>query len=493
MFNVLGEDQDTLTVEGPTGEPVRIAKSGVDPQLFRNQMQAQQQQDPAGPQPFSMDKMVESVGPNINAAPAQPPVLSSENPQFTPAANDPAAQGQPAQPNVPASQEIAASQAGQAPNSPEAPKPVVVAPISSFDKGINQQQDAVQKIGQNAYLEGAKKAAAYQGLSDQMAGFEKQRQQLEAQKAAEMKTLQTRMDQASQEAAKNIPDKDFWADKGTGAKIGAAFAVALGALGSSMTGGQNQALSIINNSIDQDLKRQQQRYNALRGNASDLRDTYGLMLKRYGDQESANLAMQETAYRRAQIKLQMYSSQTDSADAKAKAQQLMGQLEEQRGAAQNALLAKQAERADKMRDSFVPSFGGYAPSKEGADKINELVGASTAAKHSVNELMRLSNIPGASTDPAIRGQAAQTATIAMAQLREGLLKGRSMTDTDVHLLNQIITNPVTLFSLDKVNKARLNNLINQLDANAVNQAKAYGLVPGQQQQPGRRQIGVPRQ
>lgn len=481
-FNILGNDDDSITVEGPMGEPRRIAKAGLDPSYLSTLMGGAQAPAPAAA-PFSADSMLGSLGPNINAPtttitpPTQPmpEFLKSEALAPTP------------QPVVSPTTEM------QTMNSPAAP----VAPPaaqSAFDKGINQQQSAINTMGENAYVEGVRKAKEYQGLNDQMQAVEKQRLALQKQKEEDLGRLQKQIDQRSDEAAKNIPGKDFWADRSTESKIGAAISIGLGAVGAAMTGGENQALKIINNAIDTDMKRQVERYSALRGRVGDARDSYGLMLKTYGDKESALLASQEIAYKKAQIKLNQFAAMAESDNARAKAQQLSGGLEMQRGEAHNKLLAKQMERADQMRDTFVPSLGGYATSKEGAAKVNELAGAVSSAKDGLNKLEELSKLPSASVDPVVKARANTVADMTRAALRVPILGPGTVQEKEYNRLVDIVTDPTNIFSMNSTNMAKLKELRERLDANLMSHAKAYGLIPGQATQgqaPAR--VGAPRQ
>lgn len=476
-FNILDQDQDTITVAGAMGEPRRIAKAGLDPVLLNTLMGGTSQ--PATPS-FNTDSMLGSLGPNINAPSTTitPPIQPM--PEFL-KSEAPAPAPQPAV--IPATEM-------QTMSSPVVQKPVQ----SSFDKGIEQQQAAIKTMGDNAYVEGVRKAKEFQGLDDQMQAVEKQRMSLQKQKEEDLSLLQKQIEQRSDEAAKNMPGKDFWADRSTESKIGAAISIGLGAVGAAMTGGENQALKIINNAIDTDMKRQVERYSALRGRVGDARDSYGLMLKTYGDKESALLASQEIAYKKAQIKLNQFAAMADSDNARAKAQQLSGGLEMQRGEAHNKLLAKQMERADQMRDTFVPSLGGYATSKEGAAKVNELAGAVSSAKDGLNKLEELSKLPASSVDPVVKARANTVAEMTRASLRVPILGPGTVQEKEYNRLVDIVTDPTKIFSMGEVNMAKLKELRNRLDANLMNQAKAYGLMPGQTTQgqtPAR--VGAPRQ
>ena len=468
-FDILNEDENTITVSGPNG-PQTIAKQGISPQLLSSFM-------PGGSSPMTQ--------------PGPVPGLNLGTPMNAPASPAPAPNPIGLAPPAAPSPETMATAQTEAP--PVFPGATVKDERSPFNRGLDQQQASAKQLGQNAYEAGVSQAAALQGLQDQTNKMEAERKVNQFKREEDEKVYRDKITKASDEAARNLPGKDFWADRGTEAQIGAAIAVGLGALGAGMAGGENQAMKIIDNAIKTDMQKQMQRYESLKDQTAQAKDAYGVMLKAYGDKDSALLGMQEAAYKRAQLKIQTYGAMQGSKDAIDKANMMVGQIDERRGELENKLALNQIKRADDMRESFVPSLGGYATSKEGAAKVNELAGATNSATDGIKKLMAISRIPAKSLDPQTRAEADTIARTTQAALRVPILGPGTVNDKERELIETIVADPTRIFALDANNMKRLETLQTRLQANLVNQGKAYGLGGGQAQATGPQpKIGTPR-
>lgn len=463
-LKLLGKDDSSITVQGPNG-PLQIAKGAITPGMLQSFMGADLSASPA-------------------AAPGPVPGLDLGQPQASLITTP--------QPTAPASPELGGGSPVELPAYPGA---TVQDKRSHFDKGIDEQQAAATQIGQNAYHAGAQQANALAGLQDQANKLDAERKINQFKREDEEKTFREKITKASDEAARNLPGKDFWADRSTESRVGAAIAVGLGAIGSALSGGQNQAVQIIDNAIQTDLKRQQQRYEGLKDQTSQAKDAYGVMLKSYGDKDSALLAMQEAAYKRTQLKIQQYGAIEGSADGQSKAQMLIGQLEEKRGETENKLIAAQKKRDDDMREAFVPALGGHATSKEGAAKVNELAGATATATEGIKKLIEISRRPAKSWSPQDRAEADTIARTTQAALRVPILGPGTVNDREREMIERIVADPTSMTSMDANVMKRLETLRTQLQANLVQNGKAYGLgVPTQVGMAGadRPKIGTPR-
>lgn len=94
---------------------------------------------------------------------------------------------------------------------------------------------------------------------DALHGAELARQENEDQRRAAMGEARERYRRAVDNARSMTIDPEGWYhDRGVGGTITAALAIGMGAFGSGLTGGSNQALDIINDSIDRDLEAQAQ-------------------------------------------------------------------------------------------------------------------------------------------------------------------------------------------------------------------------------------------
>lgn len=116
-----------------------------------------------------------------------------------------------------------------------------------------------------------------------------------------LQTVQADFDNAvnSFANAKMDPDK-FWNDRGTAGRIMGAIAMAMGAAGSSLTGGPNYAMQIIDNAIQRDLMAQKANIDK-KGQMIQVAGSRMAMTKQFfKDQETTELAYQAASYQRVQ-------------------------------------------------------------------------------------------------------------------------------------------------------------------------------------------------
>lgn len=142
-----------------------------------------------------------------------------------------------------------------------------VSGITQTPKEIELQKDLVkledQKIvnQEKQNLIEMEKAAVKQQQADQAA---LRAVEMETKKNDLVAQNQVRLDADIAEAKKQFQDykdmkiNDYWEDKSTGTKIAAALAVGLGALGSALSGRNNDALTIMNNAVENDFNRQRE-------------------------------------------------------------------------------------------------------------------------------------------------------------------------------------------------------------------------------------------
>lgn len=159
------------------------------------------------------------------------------------------------------------------PAQPELPPPAPIAPqpsktVRSFQQPTKQEAEI---MGQRQKLAQEQQRLIQQSadIDEQQAGLMAQRaeeeRQLLAQQEKDRQSLQLKFDsdlgdakeqyEKEAESFRNMEIKDFYRGN-TGRRIIAGISVALGALGSALTGGRNQALDIINKAVDDDFNKQ---------------------------------------------------------------------------------------------------------------------------------------------------------------------------------------------------------------------------------------------
>jgi hypothetical protein len=133
---------------------------------------------------------------------------------------------------------------------------------------VKEQEDQFKKqaeLAEKVAEQGRLKAIEEQAKADEKLALTAEKQakigEITAVGEETFKTRLAESDRAYEEMRKNSQLKDYWADKSTGDKILAGFAIALGGLGAGMTGDKsNKALDIIQKNIDRDFETQKQNF-----------------------------------------------------------------------------------------------------------------------------------------------------------------------------------------------------------------------------------------
>lgn len=342
---------------------------------------------------------------------------------------------------------------------------------------------------------GAEQAAAYSN-ADRLI------QKQNAQSLAKQADLQKQVDQQMTKVKQLTDDANsdkidpnrYWADKTTGQKILAGISLFLGAFGRN----GNDALRIINDSIDKDIMSQKMAIQGKKDSLGEQQNLLGYMKGQIKDEQLATQAAKVAALDNAQMQVNQIASKYSGQETQQKAQLLVSQLDAQKGAIQQDMMrrvafnqAMQSDQAgqinpemldEKQRERFVPGFG-LALTKDDASKMKETVGDVMDSKQSIDRLLQISNAPLKSVTPELRAEAQTLATVLQGKLRRSIVGGGNFSETEQQLMKDIIANPTAVFSWDSTNKKRLDTLKNKLDQGLASQARSIGLrVPQTVQQ-----------
>lgn len=133
------------------------------------------------------------------------------------------------------------------------PSPGYQAAIGQLGGAFAQQGAAAEALGA-VEIKKAQESNQLMGEAAKMVetqAAEKLAKQTELYDAAEMRTIAR---DKEIERLSNTDYEGFWQKRGTGNQILGALSIALGSIGSALTGGENQALSIINKAMDMDYQ-----------------------------------------------------------------------------------------------------------------------------------------------------------------------------------------------------------------------------------------------
>lgn len=350
---------------------------------------------------------------------------------------------------------------------------------SPFSTGLALEKSAIEAQRKVGNLIAAEKLGAAEEIAAAAKARQSEMLRSQAEKEKELAEGEKKRVEAA-DAVKNFKFQDYWADRSTGAKIGAAIAMAFGAYASAITKGPNSAMQIIDGAIKRDGELQQKKFEQIKGSAIEADNAYGRLYKKLGDKDLAAQQFYITGLEAVKTKAEAQLAKLGGAQVDAEAKKTFADLQMKIDASKaeyglklEELGAKKRTAQAAMQENYIPALKIYATTKEGAGKINELAGATRSAQSGIASLMALAKEGGKSLNPETRAKAELIAATVQAALRVPILGPGTVNDAERALMKKIVSNPATIFSLDSVSLVRLSQLSERLETNLVQNAKAY--------------------
>lgn len=304
----------------------------------------------------------------------------------------------------------------------------------------------------------------------------------------------------------HIDPQRFMSSLSTGQKISSAIGLVLGGLGSGLTGGPNQALQFLNQQIDRDID----------GQKADLGKKESLLsmnMQRFGSLRDATEMTRLQMKDMTDMQIQKNAAQAQSPMAKAAAQQLLGQHEQEAGMAMRNIAMSQAlyksganghvnpellnavhqmnpEVAKDFEARHVPGIGNA--SIPVPDKAKDSMVEKTNLLTNIQKLRDFAQKNSGSIDPAVINEGKALSNITLNQMRtatdQGVIKpseiefDRQLIDSDpTKFFNKMRVDPkykvVEQWATRDLNAKRQEYDLPPLSAN---QNRAQNLTPQQQ-------------
>jgi hypothetical protein len=389
----------------------------------------------------------------------------------------------PPAPELPASSSGDGYEAGQMSQSEPATPEMSATPSAPTGLGgMGRIERGLTKEAKLAEEQGKQTAAYYDGMAKQMEQQARERQEREAQKQLEADRHYEEMRQSQEQLSKMKP-QDFWADKSTGSKITAGLAVILGAVGGAMDGtGANQGADVIDKAIERDLKMQMVNRDIAKEGVEGKKSLFQMRMNQYKDKDLAEAAARSDMLQGVELQIKKMQASNAGPQAKAKLDQVLGEIQMRKEAANAELAAKYAEAQQKNLSKFVPALGGYALSDEGAKQLKTMGATVDQTRRSVNDLLSMAETKNKSLSPDMAARAQVIKGTLMGSLRTFLVGPGAVSEYEQKLLDSIVADPTKMFSLDSKNKTALNELIKKVDYAYKAMAKQEGFAPQESKQ-----------
>lgn len=316
-----------------------------------------------------------------------------------------------------------------------------------IDAGVDQQKTALGEQGRLAVETSEKQGAAIEAGMVEAAKVDAQQQKMAADYQVARASQQQKFDRLTQQYADTQIDPGrYWANRGGSEKVLAAIGLALGSFSPD---GINRSVAIINNAIDRDIDAQKANLSKKGAAVQQQGQLLGIMRENFGDDASALSATRASKLLYAENQVKALLARAKGPEQQAQLQQMVGQLEQQRGVEQqkadmafkaqasenayrNAQIGLEQQKVDIEAGKAGAAGGGKQIPAAEAQKIGDLQSAETQIDQLYDEFKARTgkfsfltkHIPG--TDASKYGNVANIA----AQTIGGALEGGKLSDED---------------------------------------------------------------
>lgn len=241
------------------------------------------------------------------------------------------------------------------------PRSLNVNPMAAYAQTINKpfemMQSGVAQMLKTAELRGAEESA----MRDRIFKEDQERiAKVEGERIKQQEFMTGKLDELNRKAdeigKQEIDPNRYWANKSTGEKVLAGIGLFLGAFGSN----GNQAAKIIQNAINTDIESQKANLDQKSRGLQQQKGILGEMYSLTRDATAAKEAARVAYLNNAQMQLQTIAAKYQAPEAKAKAMQLMGELEGQKQQAQMnfAAIMQKSYQAQQIQDPTLQRIQG---------------------------------------------------------------------------------------------------------------------------------------
>lgn len=368
-------------------------------------------------------------------------------------------------------------------------------PYDMYAAGVNQEsrgQMALNKAVADQYDQ------SNRAMADIRMRFEQEQQDIKAKRDA----------LAQEVATGKINPNQYWDNMDTASRVQTTIGILLSGLGAGLSRtNQNLALEMINKNIDRDIAAQKDNLGKKESLLSQYQRELGdsaaaeaaakshllavtqgqiaALSAKLGDPMIAGQAMQKIAALKAQ------QSQLDGKVAQGRAvQDLLAQANKDPKLLPQTIDAIEAvdpARAKDLRMRLVPGVG-LAPTHEGAKAVTDMRTVNQQINNGIQRLREISKMTGKSLSPSIRAEVETIRNTMIGALRLPITGPGAMNEGERKLLERLVPGVADIFSLDSVNRTRLDTLEKRMNDGYASALKANGLAVPQADVPGETKV-----
>lgn len=312
--------------------------------------------------------------------------------------------------------------------------------LDALDESFRQEERAIQAAARSGAEQAAAEGAFLRQRDAELAERTAANQAREAEHRTALEEQETKVGQAMDDfRSKKLDPEQYWKERGTGAKVTSAIAMALGQFGAALTGTRNSAMDIINDAINRNIEAQKQEIANARENVNLEQNVMAQLRQKGLDEREAEHAARQLYLEGAQQQLETIAAGYKSEAIKNNAAQASAQLGQKRAdAAVQRSIASQDRVTVQSQSTTAPLKGAAGGAQQLPAGEAAKLGEASAAVKNVNELYAkwdkdASGVTGwlASFLPATDASRYDDNRRAAAQVIGSYLEGGKLTESDL--------------------------------------------------------------
>lgn len=284
--------------------------------------------------------------------------------------------------------------------------------------------------------------------------------------AERQKELQQQI-QDEDDSLKKIDSDKIYANPATKRKVYGFWSILLGGISSGLTGKSNPVIDAMNKAIDDDIASQKLSFEQSLAKKKLALSVMDMDLKRL----NANTNNELKKVQIDKLRQDLINSQTDIDKQRLMAKKL---------AASEGLSREEVFAMDRKDRAIMVAFpdGKFRATTDDqlAKKLNqETIPQAKDAIRGLNRLKEIMAMPFAEINPVLRGEAATIKQALKGSLRLELFGPGVMTDFESKMADKIIGDPTKIFSLDRIERAKFDALLQKVKQGTRDKIRASGI------------------
>jgi len=308
----------------------------------------------------------------------------------------------------------------------------------------NQMKNSIKEQAAIQSLSLKTQADLLEKQNEQIAKIQQETEKNQLDRQKEIADATDEIDAMSKEiGSTEIDPNGFWAKKSTGEKIMAGIVMALAGYAQGAYGTPNNAMTIFQKAMDDDVSAQKANLGIKKGELGDKRTAYQQMLGKYKDEDMATAGAKMAIIEQTKNQILSTSTRSKGDEAQARASQMIGQLDLQKQKEMQAFqVAKQKAMGETgpSAEYFIKDMG-VARNKFAYESLyknkRKFEGASSIADSLVNKIDKFS--VGNKVPYDKLGKEIEALTIAYRGINKDLIVGPgAITDAERALIQKAI-------------------------------------------------------